>query len=61
MNETIDTARIAEILGITREHATDKVTKRPDFPKPVINASRKMRRWDEAAVRAWAAKAGQPA
>lgn len=61
MNDTIDTARIAEILGVTRVHVTDKITKRPDFPRPVINVSQKLRRWSEAEVRAWAANAGQPA
>jgi predicted DNA-binding transcriptional regulator AlpA len=55
MSNMIDTARIAEMLGITRAHATDKLTKRPGFPKPVVNLSQKLRRWDEAEVRRWVA------
>jgi predicted DNA-binding transcriptional regulator AlpA len=60
-DNTIDTARIAEILGVSREYVTDRITKRPGFPRPVINVSRKVRRWSEAEVRKWAANAGQPA
>lgn len=61
MTDTIDTADIAAILHVSREHVTDRVTKRTDFPKPKINVSRKLRRWDRAEVLAWASKAKQPA
>lgn len=50
---TIDTAQIAQLLGVTREHVTDKLTKRPDFPTPVVAISRKIRRWDENDVIEW--------
>lgn len=53
MTALIDTAQIASILGMTREYVTDKLTKRPDFPKPRIVLSRKMKRWAEADVQAW--------
>ena len=59
MSELIDTARIAELLGMSREHVTDRVTKRPDFPKPALDLSRRARRWRESDVRAWAGL-GQP-
>lgn len=52
-DDDIDTARIAEILGVTREHVTDRITKRVDFPKPTRNVTRRLRRWSEAQVRAW--------
>lgn len=52
-DDDIDTARIAEILGVTREHVTDRLTKRVDFPKPTRNATRRLRRWSERQVRAW--------
>lgn len=54
MSALIDTAQIAEILGLTREYVTDKLTKRPDFPRPRVNVTRRLRRWSEAEVRAWA-------
>ncbi len=54
MSTLIDTARIAEILGMSREHVTDRITKLPDFPAPALNRSQRMRRWVEADVLAWA-------
>ena len=64
MNDTIDTERIADILGCTRKHVTDRLTKRPDFPAPVVDISRKTRRWREDDIRAWAnpaSRQSQPA
>jgi predicted DNA-binding transcriptional regulator AlpA len=55
MEQLIDTQGIAQILGVTRKHVTDRLTKGPTFPAPVINLSRKTRRWDRAAVMAWLA------
>ena len=49
----LDTAGIAELLGLTREYVTDCVTKRVDFPKPFINVSRKTRYWRTSEVMAW--------
>lgn len=60
-DDLIDTARIAAIMGCTREHVTDRITKRPDFPPPEANRTRKLRRWSEAAVRAWMKGERQPA
>lgn len=59
MNDTIDTAGIAEILGCSRKHVTDRVTKRPDFPVPYIEVSRKNKRWLLAEVMAWASPAAR--
>jgi predicted DNA-binding transcriptional regulator AlpA len=53
MNDTIDTKDIAELLGYSREYVTDRVTKREDFPVPVLRLSRKAVRWSAADVRAW--------
>ena len=53
----LDTAGIAALLGVTREHATDRITKRPDFPKPYINVSRRLRFWRVSEVQAWMRKA----
>ncbi len=49
----LDTAGIAEMLGVTREHVTDRITKRPDFPRPFINVSRRLRYWRTIDVLKW--------
>lgn len=56
MSPTLDTQDIAELLGLTRPYVTDVLVKKPDFPPPVINRSRRIRRWAEEAVMAWAAQ-----
>lgn len=53
-SRTIDTEGIAALLGLTRQHVTDRLTKRRDFPRPVIDLSRRTRRWREADVLAYA-------
>lgn len=52
----LDTADIAAMLGVTRVHVTDRITKRPDFPKPFINVSRRLRYWRASEVQAWMMK-----
>lgn len=52
----LDTAGIAELLGCTRQHVTSRLTKRLDFPKPFINASRRIRYWRTSEVVAWMGK-----
>lgn len=52
----LDTAGIAAMLGVTRVHVTDRITKRPDFPKPFINVSRRLRYWRQSDVQAWMQK-----
>ena len=56
MNDnTINTAEIAELLHVTREYVTDKLSKRPDFPRPVVNFSQRSRRWNRDQIETWAA------
>lgn len=56
MNDNrVDTAEIADMLDVTREYVTDKLTKRADFPAPIVNRSRRLRRWDRKDVEAWMA------
>jgi len=55
MSALLDTAQIAELIGCTRAHVTDRLSKREDFPRPRINVSRKLRKWSEVEVLAWAA------
>lgn len=50
----VDTADIAAMLGCSRRHVTDRLTKRPDFPAPFVNLSQKMRYWRLADVQAYA-------
>lgn len=49
----IDTAGVAQLLGCSRKYATNAITKRPDFPKPIINVSQKTRFWSLADVQRW--------
>lgn len=54
MPERIDTKQIADYLQRSREYVTDRLTKRPDFPRPVIDRSRRLRFWLRADVEEWA-------
>lgn len=49
----VNTAEIARMAGLSREHVTDRLTKRPDFPRPAVNISRRTRFWRRADVLAW--------
>ena len=51
--ELIDTKDIASALGLGREYVTDRVTKRPDFPAPVLRLSAKVVRWARADFERW--------
>lgn len=53
MTALLDTAQIAAMLSMTREYVTDRLTKRPDFPKPRIALNRKTKRWAECDIREW--------
>ena len=53
MDDTINTADIAALLGCSREHVTDRVVKERGFPAPRVNLSQKLRRWDREEVLLW--------
>lgn len=53
MDPVIDTAEIARMIGLSREHVTDRLIKRPDFPKPAINVSQRTRFWRRSDVLAY--------
>ena|GEM_PF-1605500 len=61
MSALLDTGQIAAMLGVTRAHVTDNLTKRPDFPAPVVNVSQKLRRWKESDIRQWLAREARKA
>jgi hypothetical protein len=54
-DELLTTQGIADMLKLCREHVTNRLTKRPGFPAPKVNTSRKHRLWSAAEVMAWAA------
>lgn len=43
--DLIDTKGIASRYQLSQRYVTDKLTKRQDFPKPVVEVSQKMRKW----------------
>ena len=43
--DLIGTQDIARMLGVTRSHCVGRIIKRPDFPKPAINLSQRLRKW----------------
>ena len=49
----LDTKGIAELIGMSRGHVTNRLTKRPDFPAPVVNISQRTRRWRLKDVQSW--------
>lgn len=53
LEPVIDTAEIARMIGLTRAHVTNRLTKRPDFPRPAINISQRTRYWRRADVLAY--------
>lgn len=61
MLEKLDTKQIADYLQVTRPHVTDRLTKKPDFPRPVVDRGRKLRLWLRSEVEAWASGQSRPA
>lgn len=53
MSNEIDAAQAAQLLGVSRQHFTDRISKRPDFPKPCVNFSPRSRRWRYDEVLRW--------
>lgn len=47
---------IAAMLSATRPLVRDRIVKRPDFPRPAVSLSQKMRRWNKVDVENWLAK-----
>ncbi|MEL4181197.1 helix-turn-helix transcriptional regulator [Roseateles sp. PN1] len=61
MSNEIDAGTVAQLLGVTRQHFTDRIAKKKGFPQPVVNFSPKSRRWRYDEVLRWRSKASQPA
>lgn len=60
-SEKLDTGQIAAFLRVSRPHVTDRLTKKPGFPRPVVDRSRKLRLWLRSEVEAWARGQSFPA
>ena len=43
--ELIGTKDISRMLGVTQAHVTNRLTKKPEFPKPAMDVSQKLRKW----------------
>lgn len=51
--DLIGTKEIARMLGVTQAHCTGRIIKRPDFPKPTVDLSQKLRKWQKQDVTDW--------
>lgn len=56
-NERWNVERIAAYLELSPKHTREAITKKPTFPKPVVNMSRRTRFWLADDVRQWASEA----
>lgn len=54
MTQLVDTLEISKMFGVTRHHVVARMTKRTDFPKPCVNISQRLRRWNRDDVLRWA-------
>ena len=54
--EMLPPERISAMLEISREHFINRVSKRPDFPRPCLVLSQKNKRWDAQKVQEWIEK-----
>jgi len=50
LSDELDPGQCAALLGISRPYFVDELSKRPGFPKPSTNLSRKTRRWRYADI-----------
>ena len=51
--EYVTTADIAAALEFGREYVTDRLVKRPDFPKPALRLNKKVVKWRRSDFEAW--------
>jgi len=58
---TLKRSEIAALLGYSAKYVRDNLTKRPDFPKPVIRLSTQNVRWLESDVMTWVRNVSQAA
>lgn len=56
MTPLLDTSDIASMLGVSTKHVRERLVHTPDFPRPTLALSQKMRRWDVQDISAWLEK-----
>jgi predicted DNA-binding transcriptional regulator AlpA len=61
VSNLIDITEIAQRLKLRRDYVRDKLVKTGDFPRPAINISQRIRKWEEEAIQAWLEKQKQGA
>lgn len=52
--ELMTSKDISTLLGVCHRHCVDRIIKRPDFPRPTINISRRIKRWSRTDILKWA-------
>lgn len=52
--ELMTTKDISSLLGVCHRHCVERIMKRPDFPRPAINISRRIKRWSRTDILKWA-------
>lgn len=57
--DTIDTAGIANLLGVSVRTVRDRYVHAPTFPRPALAPTPAKRRWRVSDVLAWATPAGE--
>lgn len=52
--QKLDYTGVAELLGVSRRNLVERISKRPDFPKPIVRISQRTVWWDPRDVLEWA-------
>jgi predicted DNA-binding transcriptional regulator AlpA len=52
--DLLTTKDISSLLNVNHRHCVERIIKRPDFPKPTVNLSRRLKRWNRMDILKWA-------
>lgn len=53
MNEMMSTQDIASFLKLHHMYVRDRLTKHPEFPRPTLMLSTKIKRWAKSDIERW--------
>jgi predicted DNA-binding transcriptional regulator AlpA len=53
MSDLLDLNDIAARFKLRREYVRDRLSKRPDFPRPAVVVSQKNKLWSVESIAAW--------
>lgn len=56
MTELLTPDDIAAVLQVPHKELVDRISKRPDFPRPALVLGRRTKRWSKDAIEAWIQK-----